>query len=145
MDYRNAFVISASGMNIEKLRLDTSAVNLANIHSTKGADGKLFRPLRVTSVEGTANFAAEFEQLQGVTLHGAVVKNVEATDVTPHKVYEPGHPDADDKGFVSMPGINQVAEMVTIASALRAYEANVVAMNAAKRMALKALDLGGSQ
>ena len=134
MDYRNAFAVSATGMNVEKLRLDTSAVNLANIHSSKGADGKLFRPLHVTTVEGTSNFAVGFEQLAG-----------EETDVAPHKLYEPGNPDADDKGFVSMPGVNQVTEMVNIASALRAYEANVVAMNAAKTMALKALELGGSQ
>jgi flagellar basal-body rod protein FlgC len=60
-------------------------------------------------------------------------------------VYEPGNPDADDKGFVSLPGINQVTEMVNMAGALRAYEANVVAMNAAKTMALKALELGGGQ
>lgn len=145
MDYFNAFAISATGMNVEKLRLDTSAVNLANIHSSKGPDGKLFRPLHVTTVEGTANFAVGFEQLAGAQLHGAMVQGVEETDVAPHKLYEPGNPDADDKGFVSMPGVNQVTEMVNIASALRAYEANVVAMNAAKTMALKALDLGGSQ
>ena len=85
-----------------------------------------------------------FEQLAGAQLHGAMVQSVEETDVAPHKLYEPGNPDADDKGFVSMPGVNQVTEMVNIASALRAYEANVVAMNAAKTMALKALELGGS-
>jgi flagellar basal-body rod protein FlgC len=145
MDYRNAFAISATGMNVEKLRLDTSAVNLANIHSSKGPNGKLFRPLHVTSVEGTTNFAVGFELLGGAQLHGAMVQSVEETDVAPHKLYEPGNPDADDKGYVSMPGVNQVTEMVNIASALRAYEANVVAMNAAKTMALKALDLGGSQ
>ena len=145
MDYRNAFAISATGMNVEKLRLDTAAANLANIHSTKGADGKLFRPLRVTSVEGTTNFAVGFEQLAGAKLHGAAIQSIAETDVAPHKVYEPGHPDADDKGYVSTPGVNQVTEMVNISSALRAYEANVVAMNAAKRMALKALELGGSQ
>jgi flagellar basal-body rod protein FlgC len=145
MDYRNAFAISATGMNVEKLRLDVTATNLANIHSTKGADGKLFRPLHVTTTEATDNFAVEFEQMAGVQLHGAQVLRVEETDVAPHKLYEPGNPDADDKGYVSLPGINQVTEMVNIASALRAYEANVVAMNAAKTMALKALDLGGSQ
>ncbi|MES2933123.1 MAG: flagellar basal body rod protein FlgC [Pseudomonadota bacterium] len=145
MDYRNAFAISATGMNVEKLRLDISAVNLANIHSSKGPDGKLFRPLHVTTVEGTTNFAVGFEQLSGAQLHGAQIHSIEETDVAPHKLYEPGNPDADEKGFVLMPGVNQVTEMVNIASALRAYEANVVALNAAKTMALKALELGGSQ
>jgi flagellar basal-body rod protein FlgC len=145
MDYRNAFAISATGMTVEKTRLDTTAVNLANVHSTRGADGKLFRPLAVKVTESSANFAAGFDQLRGTALHGAQVLRIEETDVAPRKLYEPGNPDADDKGYVSMPGVNQVTEMVNMASALRAYEANVVAMNAAKTMALKALELGGGQ
>ncbi|MFZ6765897.1 flagellar basal body rod protein FlgC [Undibacterium sp. Di26W] len=144
MDYRNAFAISATGMNVEKLRLDITANNIANLHSTKGADGKLYKPLRVKVVEASDNFAVDFERMSGATLRGVQVTKVEEVDVAPRKVYEPGNPDADDKGYVSMPGINHVTEMVTISSALRAYEANVVAMNAAKRMALKALELGGA-
>ncbi|MCH8618757.1 flagellar basal body rod protein FlgC [Undibacterium sp. TS12] len=144
MDYRNAFAISATGMNVEKLRLDTTANNIANLHSTRGADGKLYRPLHVKVVEANDNFALDFERLSGANLRGVQVAKVEELDVAPRKVYEPGNPDADDKGYVSMPGINHVTEMVNISTALRAYEANVVAMNAAKRMALKALELGGS-
>jgi flagellar basal-body rod protein FlgC len=144
MDYRNAFAISATGMNVEKFRLDTTAVNLANIHSGKGPDGKLFRPLHVTITEARENFAVGFERMSGAQLHGAEVLSVEESDVAPRKMYEPGNPEADDKGFVSLPGVNQVTEMVNLTSALRAYEANVVAMNAAKSMALKALELGGS-
>ncbi|BBB70247.1 flagellar basal-body rod protein FlgC (plasmid) [Undibacterium sp. YM2] len=144
MDYRNAFAISATGMNVEKLRLDTTANNIANLHSTKGADGKLYRPLNVKVVEANDNFSLDFERLSGANLRGVQVAKVEELDVAPRKVYEPGNPDADDKGYVSMPGINHVTEMVNISTALRAYEANVVAMNAAKRMALKALELGGS-
>lgn len=143
MDYRNAFAISATGMTVEKVRLDTTAVNLANVHSTRGADGKLFRPLSVKISEANVNFAAGFEQLAGAQLRGAQVVRIEETNVAPHKLYEPGNPDADEKGYVSLPGVNQVTEMVNMASALRAYEANVVAMNAAKTMALKALELGG--
>ncbi len=145
MDYRNAFAISATGMNVEKFRLDATAVNLANIHSGKGPDGKLFRPLHVTTTEAREDFAVGFERLGSQQLHGAKVVRVEEVEVAPRKLYDPGNPDADDKGFVSLPGVNQVTEMVNLASALRAYEANVVAMNAAKTMALKALELGGSQ
>jgi flagellar basal-body rod protein FlgC len=145
MDYRNAFAISATGMNVEKMRLDVTAVNLANVNSTRGADGKLFQPLHVSSTEAATNFASGFEQMAGTALHGAHIVGVEPTEAPPRKVYDPGNPDADAKGFVSMPGVNQVTEMVNLSSALRAYEANVVAMNAAKTMALKALELGGSQ
>lgn len=146
MDYRNAFAISASGMTVEKIRLDTTAANLANVHSTHGADGKPFQPLSVKVTESAASFAAGFERQAGsASLRGAHVVRIEPTNVAPRRLYEPGNPDADDKGFVSLPGVNQVTEMVNMAGALRAYEANVVAMNAAKTMALKALELGGGQ
>ncbi|WP_332879666.1 flagellar basal body rod protein FlgC [Massilia sp. S19_KUP03_FR1] len=146
MDYRNAFAISASGMTVEKIRLDTIAVNLANIHSTRGADGKAFQPLSVKVTEAQGSFAAGFTQLAGANqLRGARVVQIEPSGAAPRHLYEPGNPDADAKGFVSLPGVNQVTEMVNLAGALRAYEANVVAMNAAKTMALKALELGGGQ
>ena len=58
-------------------------------------------------------------------------------------IYEPGHPQADDKGFVAYPAVDQVSEMVNVMTAVRAYEANVVAMNAAKAMSVKALEIGG--
>jgi flagellar basal-body rod protein FlgC len=144
MDYRNAFAISASGMDVEKLRLDITAANLANIHSGKRADGTLFQPMQVISGESGISFSTNFEQMAGERLRGAQVTGIEPMPVAPHMVYEPGNPDADDKGFVEQPGINQVTEMVNLTSALRAYEANVVAMNAAKVMALKALELGGA-
>jgi flagellar basal-body rod protein FlgC len=136
MDYFNAFAISASGMVAEKTRTDTVALNLANMNSGKGVDGKLFKPLHVHIVPG--KFAADFARQAG----GVQVAGIEELDVAPRAVYEPGHPDADAKGMVSMPGVDQVKEMATMSAALRAYQANVVAFNAAKTMALKALEMG---
>jgi flagellar basal-body rod protein FlgC len=144
MDYRNAFAISATGMDIEKLRLDVTAANLANVHSGKRADGSLYQPMSVVSSESGADFAARFEASNGVALHGAQLVGVQPQAVPPRLVYEPGNPEANERGFVERPGIDHVGEMVNLSSALRAYEANVVAMNAAKTMALKALELGGS-
>lgn len=144
MDYRNAFAISATGMDVEKMRLDVTAVNLANANSTRGPDGKLFRPLQVSVIEGSRNFAVGFERLMSARLHGAQVLRIEESAVAPRQLYDPGNPAADDKGFVSMPGVNQVTEMVNLSLAIRSYEANVVAMNAAKSMARKALELGGA-
>jgi len=65
--------------------------------------------------------------------------------VAPRMVYEPGHPHADTKGYVAYPGVDQSTQMVNMASALRAYEANVVAMNAARVMAARTLEIGGQQ
>lgn len=144
MDYRSAFQISASGMTLEKLRVDVASVNLANVHSTRGADGKLFRPLRVVSQEATASFAATLRGAAAMVPLGTRVSAVEEANVAPRLVLEPGHPDADAKGFVAYPGVDTVSEMVTLMTAVRAYEANVIAMNAAKTLAAKALEIGGN-
>jgi len=145
MNYMAAFEISASGMSVERTRLDTTAVNLANVNSTRGVDGTAFRPLRVVSGPKTdRKFTAAMEAFSAAhSVPGVEVSEVRQLDVPPRLVYEPSHPDADAKGFVAYPGINPVAEMVNLISTMRAYEANVVALNAAKTMAMKALDIGG--
>jgi flagellar basal-body rod protein FlgC len=135
MNYLQAFAISASGMAVEKTRLDVIAVNIANATSTRAADGTAFRPLRVVS--GT-RAGAGFAEL----LAGARVLELREVETAPRLSYEPGHPDADERGFVAYPGINPVTEMVGLVTAVRAYEANVAALSAAKAMALRALEIG---
>lgn len=136
-----AFAVSASGMRVEKARLDISAANLANLNSTAGIDGKPFRPLRLVSGPAASHFAAGFEQLGGALL-GVRVLAVEQTQVAPRLVYDPGNAAANSEGFVASSGVDQVSEMVNVATATRAYQANVAAFNAAKNMALKALEIG---
>ena len=143
MDYFSAFAISGSGMSVEKLRLDVTALNLANANSTRAGTGALYQPLTVISSAKAGGFAAAIASAGNAAL-GAQVTEVRAQPVPPRLVYEPSHPDADAKGFVAYPGINTVHEMVTLISATRAYEANVAALNAAKVMALKALEIGGN-
>jgi flagellar basal-body rod protein FlgC len=145
MDYFAAFAISGSGMAVEKLRLDVTAVNIANVNSSRGADGTLFRPLRVvTSMRQDPRFEATL-RAYGVPLGGVQVDEIRPTDAPPRVLYEPGHPDADELGYVSVPGINPVSEMVSLIVATRSYQANVVAMNAAKFMAQRALEIGGAR
>jgi len=150
MDYSQAFAISAAGMTVERTRVDVAAVNLANANTVQGADGNAFRPLRAVA-RVTNAVAASFSDLVDPSGNlGAVsaqvlpTVSVEAADVAPRLVYEPGHPFANTKGFVAYPGVDTAVEMVTMMSATRAYEANVAAMNAARTMALKALDIGGA-
>jgi|SRR5450830_723761 len=150
MDYTQAFAISAAGMTVERTRVDVATINLANANTVQGADGNAYRPLR--AIARVANSAtASFSDLVDASGDGGQVSlpalpavSVEAADVAPRLVYEPGHPFANTKGFVSYPGVDTAVEMVTMMSATRAYEANVAAMNAAKTMALKALDIGGA-
>lgn len=145
MDTFGIFDISAAGMSLERLRLDTSAMNLANAHTTAGLDGVRYRPLQVLAQPVTLSF----EQIVGGLTHTdtAPLHHVEvrALETAVRRVYEPGHPHADEQGFVTYPDVNPVSEMVNLVSITRAYEANVRVMNAAKSMALKVLDIGGER
>jgi flagellar basal-body rod protein FlgC len=146
MDISSIFDISAAGMNLERMRLEVSAVNLANANTTRGADGLPFTPLQVVVHSGATSFDAMFESLRGPDAAGALpVGEIEPADMPPRQVYDPGHPDADAAGFVSYPGVNPVSEMVQLISVTRAYEANVRAFNAARAMATKALEIGSGR
>jgi flagellar basal-body rod protein FlgC len=137
MDYLASFAISAAGMSVERLRLDTATTNIANMHTSAGKGVPLYQPMRVLLEAPTA-------QPGSATALGAPhVQGLVATPTPPRLVYDPGHPDADSKGFVSYAGVDHLQEMTTVMSALRAYEANVAALNAAKGMAARALEIGG--
>lgn len=142
MDYSSAFHISASGLAVEKMRLDVTAANIANMHSATNSADAVYRPLKVVAQPEPLNFSVQFGRL--VTTSGGVrVVAVEPQAVAARMVYEPGHPYADAKGFVAYPGVNHTAEMVNLNTALRAYEANLAALGAAKTMASRALEIGG--
>ena len=143
MDYHSAFQISASGMAVEKLRLDVTSANIANMHSAGTSAGAVYQPLRVLSQANTLSFTQQFGQLYQAHGGGVSVTALQPQNVAARMVYEPGHPYADAKGFVAYPGVNHTAEMLNLNTALRAYEANVAAMSAAKAMATRALEIGG--
>jgi flagellar basal-body rod protein FlgC len=137
--------VSASGLAAERLRMDVIAQNLANANSTRGPDGQPYRRHEVifrSADVGTTNGPGGTERAgSNEPLHGvepvAIVEDPSAL----RTVYDPQHPDADEDGYVHFPNVNPVTEMVDMMTATRAYEANVTAMNAAKNMALKALDI----
>jgi flagellar basal-body rod protein FlgC len=138
MDYHAAFQISAAGMATEKLRLDVTALNLANMHSAGVSADQVYRPQRVVT-QTMPTFGQQFGRLYGAGVQAVVVPQ----NTAPRMVHEPGHPYADSKGMVAYPGVDHVSEMVNLNTALRAYEANVTAMNAARTMAARALEIGG--
>ena len=140
MSYQQAFAISAAGMDVERLRVEVATLNLANAHTVTGSDGHLYQPLRVVS---TPSSTVPFSSVMTAQLKGPSAW-VEATGVSPKQVLDPGHPLADAKGFVAQPDVDPAAEMMTMMSALRSYEANVAAMNTARTMALKSLEIGGA-
>ena len=135
--------ISASGLTAERLRMDVTAENLANAQTTRGANGQPYRRKEVVLQEVPGSFGATLSKAmnKGTQGGGVQVAGI-AEDQTPLKrVYDPGHPDADAQGYVTMPNVDTVAEMVDLISASRAYEANVTAMQAAKQMFSRTLEL----
>jgi flagellar basal-body rod protein FlgC len=129
----DAFAISGSGMTAERLRMDVIASNLANADSTQGADGQPYRRRMVVLQAGSQSFD---QVLSGVQVAGIV------EDPSPlRRVYDPSHPDADAQGYVTLPNVNPVTEMVDLITSSRGYEANVTAMNAAKQMFSKTFDI----
>jgi flagellar basal-body rod protein FlgC len=143
----DALGISASGMTAERTRMDVVANNLANSQTTRGADGQPFRRQEVILQSQSQSFAATLNREVGERLRptgtprGVRVAEV-AEDPTPNRlIYDPGHPDANAEGYISMPNVNPVTEMVDLIASSRSYEANANAMQTAKQMFTKTVDL----
>jgi flagellar basal-body rod protein FlgC len=125
--------------------MDVTAANLANVDTTRTPGGGPYRRQLVVMAPAGSSFADTLASVSGdepAETTGVKVEGI-VPDMSPFKkVYEPGHPDADAQGYVSMPNVDTVTEMVDMISASRAYEADVTAANSIKAMASKALDLG---
>lgn len=142
--------ISSSALTANRLRMDVIASNIANANSTRATfENGAWQPYRKKHVELTAMSSPTFAS----TLHAAMgdsgpQKGVRVTRIvedhhTPfRRVYEPEHPDADEDGYVELPNVDILKEMVDLMSATRSYDANVTAINAAKAMYAKALEIG---
>ncbi len=133
----SVFNISASGLTAERLRMDIISNNIANANSTRTESGGPYRrelPVFATILEREL---AKNTVANGVKVVGIVKDN------SPFKmVYDPGHPDSNAQGYVEMPNVEVVKEMVDLITASRAYEANIAVINAAKNAAAKALEIG---
>ena len=144
----DAINISGSGLSAERLRMDVTAENLANAQSTRGADGQPYRRKEVILKQADGNFESALRRASanGSSSQTPVGRGVEVSaiveDTAPNRqVYDPGHPDANQQGYVEMPNVDSVTEMVDLISSSRAYEANVTAMQTAKSMFTRTLDL----
>ncbi len=149
MRLTNGFDISASALTAQRLRMDVISSNIANADTTRAkfVDGKWMpyqRKLVAFEPKSQQSFADVLRQASGRDATGEGVKVSKITeDTTPFKqVYNPLHPDADENGFVMLPNVDVLKEMVDMISASRSYEANVTALNASKGMISKALEIG---
>ena len=129
----DALSVSGSGLSAERLRMDVIAGNLANADSTQGANGQPYRRRLVVLHTASPSF--------GQVLAGAKVAGIVEDQSPLRRVYDPSHPDADAQGYVTLPNVNPVTEMVDLISSSRGYEANVTALNTAKQMFQTAIDI----
>lgn len=134
---------AASGLTAERLRMDVISNNIANVNTTRTAEGGAYRRQMVTfAPRGNEGSFAKILSKNLDAGSGVRVVGISKDDSPTRKVYDPAHPDANQEGYVEMPNVNIVTEMVDMIGATRAYEANVTVLNAAKSMALKALEIG---
>lgn len=139
----SAFDISASGLAAERIRMNVIANNIANANTTDSPEGGPYRKEQVV-FSSVLNQAMKNTDIKGMErLGGVKVQNVIKSTEPFNKVYIPGHPKADEKGFVEMPNVNTVSEMVDLVTASRSYEANLAVINSAKDMSNKALSIIG--
>ncbi len=145
MGFFNAINISSTGLTAERLRMDVISRNIANANTTKTANGTPYRRQVVVFQESEQKipFSQYLSEASKTLVGGGVKATAIVEDKTPFKmVYDPGHPDADEKGYVQMPNVDVMTEMVNMITASRAYEANVTIINSTKTMAMKALEIG---
>ncbi|UUA73654.1 flagellar basal body rod protein FlgC [Cellvibrio sp. QJXJ] len=144
----NIFDIAGTGMNAQSLRLNTTASNLANAQSASSSVDEVYRSrqpvfaaiqqeaMRASVTEG-AYSDNEVDAAAGVQVLGIV-----ESDAPLQRRYEPGHPKADEEGYVFYPNVNPVEEMANMIAASRSFQMNVEVMNSAKQMVQRVLTLG---
>ena len=144
MDFFNSIQTSASGLSAQRLRMNLISGNLANVNTTRTHSGGPYR--RKEAIFAAQPMNSEFNKMLTDRLKnqtaGVRVDRIYEDPNPPIMKYDPSHPHANDKGYVAMPNINPMEEMVNMISATRGFEANVTALKAAKEMALKALEIG---
>jgi flagellar basal-body rod protein FlgC len=143
MSFFDAIDLAASGLTAERVRMDVTSENLANAQTTNGAGGQPYRRQEVVLQQVGGGFGAQLAGALGTsaTPGGVEVAGV-VNDPTPDQlVYDPGHPGANAQGYVRMPNVNPVTEMTDLISESNSYQADVTAMQTAKTMYSKTLDL----
>ncbi len=143
MSFLQSLNISGSGLTAQRLRMDVISENIANIDSTRTEAGGPYRR-KMVILSSTGDFQS---MLMKNINKNEVNAGVEVTDIVEDEsdfklVYNPEHPDADENGYVSMPNVDSLKETVDMMEAYRAYQANITALNTAKQMAVKALEIG---
>jgi len=144
MDLYDALQTSSTGLAAQRLRMNLISANLANVNTTRTPEGGPYRRKEVVfeARAQTESFRDVLRSRQNRRPSEVQATRIIEDQRPPIVKYAPHHPDADEKGYVALPHVNVMEEMVNMISATRSYEANITAVRAAKDMALKALEIG---
>jgi len=144
MDFFSSMNVSSSALTAERTRMNLISSNLANAGTTRTPEGGPYKRKDAvfTATPAQSGFSRALSGAAGQNVRQVEVTQVVEDQSPPRMHYDPGHPDANPQGYVAMPNVNVMEEMADMISATRAYEANVTAVQAAKSMALKALEIG---
>jgi len=140
MDFFSAMKVSASGMSAQRTRVNIATSNLANAETTRGPDGQPYkrRDPVIEPVSFEYDIATTGSEPGPI---GVQVSGIQEDDQPGKKVYMPGHPDSDDDGFVTLPNVNPIHEVVNLMSAQHGFDANATAMDTVKAMAQRAMEI----
>lgn len=133
-----ALQASGSALTAQRLRMDLVTENLANLNTTRTAAGGPYRRKVAVLAERAPSFGEALSRAAG----GVGVSAITEDPSPPKRKYDPGHPDAGPDGWVDLPNVDVAQEIIELMAARGAYDANVTAFNAAKAMAMKALEIG---
>ena len=128
MDIFSSFKVGASALKAHKIRLDTISSNLANVETTSTPEGGPYKKKSVHFQSKPISFKQQLDAVNSKAVQGVEVTKITEDDSPPKKVYDPSHPDAGEDGYVEMPNISVLKEMVDMMSATRSYQANVTSI-----------------
>ncbi|MBF0414906.1 MAG: flagellar basal body rod protein FlgC [Magnetococcales bacterium] len=140
MDFLTSFKVTSSGLAAQRLRMNVISENVANAQTTRTPEGGPYKRKDPIFAAKPFNEMLSQEAIAGST--GVSVERIHVDERPARMQYDPNHPDANADGYVAMPNIDMVTEMVNMMSASRSYESNVTVLNASKAMAMKALEIG---
>ena len=141
MSIFNSMQINASGLTLERLKMDTISTNIANVNTTRTEEGGPYRRKEILFQENLVNEKNKLTGKNEDRSLGVKVIGIEEDTDNLKVVYNPEHPDADAEGYVLMPNVNMVDEMIALINTQRTYEANVTALNTSKSILKKALEI----
>ncbi|OQX18686.1 MAG: flagellar basal body rod protein FlgC [Desulfobulbaceae bacterium A2] len=142
MDIFSTFKVAGSALQAQRIRLDTISSNLANAETTRTPEGGPYKRKDVYFQTTPLSFGSQLDANLRGAIQGVEVSQILVDQEPPRLVYDPVHPDAGEDGYVAMPNVSVLKETVDMMSATRSYEANTTTIKSAKRMAMKALEIG---